>query len=133
MLRRRRQDIDAAELHLTQIASETADAQAKANESIVEAETLRDRLKELQRKLIKNERDVKDAAREADVAASLAQRASQGANELDTGYQRALLALNEKAARGGDARERSMRLQDKANRLSASVLGKVQELKGTSL
>lgn len=93
-------------------------------------EGLRERLKELQRKLIKNERDVKEAARESDVAASLASRAGQGASELDTAYQRALKALEEKTARSGDARERSARLQDKANRLSASVFAKVQELKG---
>ncbi len=95
-------------------------------------ESLRERLRELQRKLIKNERDVKEASREADVASSLAARAGQGATELDTAYQRALKALDEKATRSGDARERSARLQDKANRLSASVLAKVQELKGLS-
>lgn len=95
-------------------------------------ESLRERLRELQRKLIKNERDVKEASREADVASSLAARAGQGATELDTAYQRALKALDEKATRSGDARERSARLQDKANRLSASVLAKVQELKGSS-
>lgn len=122
-------DISAAELHLTQIASETADAQAKASESVQEVEGLRERLRELQRKLIKNERDVKEAARESDVAASLASRAGQGASELDTAYQRALRALEEKTSRSGDARERSARLQDKANRLSASVFAKVQELK----
>lgn len=118
---------------MTQIASETADAQSKAGESVTEVESLRDRLRELQRKLIKNERDVKDAAREAEVAASLAARAGQGASELETAYQRALSALNDKAARGGDARERSARLQEKANRLSASVLAKYQELRGISL
>ena len=116
-----------------QITSETAEAHSKANESVVEAESLRERLKELQRKLIKNERDVKDAVRETDVAANLAQSAANGANELDIGYQRALLALDEKASRGGSAHERSSRLQDKANRLSASVLTKVQELQGISI
>lgn len=115
---------------MTQIASETADAQAKANESVMEVESLRERLRELQRRLIKNERDVKEAGREADVASSLATRAGQGAGELDTAYKRALTALEEKVARGGDARERSARLQEKASRLSASVLAKVQELKG---
>ncbi|XP_045036688.1 myosin-7B-like [Daphnia magna] len=118
-------DISAAESHL----SETADAQAKAIESVQEVEGLRERLRELQRKLIKNERDVKEATRESDVAASLATRAGQGASELDTAYQRALRALEEKTARSGDARERSDRLQDKANRLTASVFAKVQELK----
>lgn len=93
-------------------------------------ENLRERLRELQRKLIKNERDVKEATREADVASSLAARAGQGAGELETAYQRALAALEDKAARGGDARERSARLQEKANRLSASVVAKVQELRG---
>ena len=117
-------------MHLTQIASETADAQAKANDSVNEVDGLRERLKELQRKLIKNERDVKDAAREAETAASLAQRSAQGADELDTAYQRALRALDDKAARSGDARERAQRLQEKANRLSSSVLAKVQELRG---
>ena len=124
------QDISAAELHLTQISSETADAQVKASESVVEVEGLRERLRDLQRKLIKNERDVKEAAREADVASTLATRAGQGAGELDTAYQRALRALEEKVTRGGDARERSARLLDKANRLTASALAKVQELKG---
>lgn len=102
----------------------------KASESVTEVESLRERLKELQRKLIKNERDVKDAGREADVASSLAQTATRSADELDTAYQRALKALEEKATRGGDARDRALRLQEKANRLSSSVMAKEQELKG---
>ena len=126
------QDIGAAELHLTQIASETADAQVQASESVDEVGTLRDRLKELQRRLIKNERDVKDAAREAETAAAQAQRAAQNADELETAYERALRALDDKAARGGDARERALKLQEKANRLASGVADKLRELKGGS-
>lgn len=122
-------DIGAAELHLTQIASETADAQVQASESVDEVGTLRDRLKELQRRLIKNERDVKDAAREAETAAAQAQRAAQNADELETAYERALRALDDKAARGGDARERALKLQEKANRLASGVADKLRELK----
>jgi len=115
-------------LYLTQIASETTDAHSKANESVVEAELLRERLKELQRMLIKNDRDVKDSVRETEVAAARAQVASQGASELDTIYRRTLGALDDAAAVGGSAHERSLRLQEKANRLSATVSTKFAEL-----
>lgn len=126
-------DISAAELYLTQIASETTDAHSKANESVVEAELLRERLKELQRMLIKNDRDVKDSVRETEVAAARAQVASQGASELDTIYRRTLGALDDAAAVGGSAHERSLRLQEKANRLSATVSTKFAELQGSHL
>jgi len=121
-------NINTAESYLTQIASETTDAHSTAKESVVEAESLRERLKELQRTLIKNDRDVKDAVRETDVAASRAQAASQGASELDTIYKRTLIALDDSAALGGSAHERSSRLQDKATRLSASITTKFTQL-----
>ena len=73
---------------------------------------------------------MKDAVRETDVAASRAQAASQGASELDTIYKRTLIALDDSAALGGSAHERSSRLQDKATRLSASITTKFTQLQG---
>ena len=124
------QDISAAELDLVQITSETAEAHNKANESVLESESFRERLKELKHKLIKNEHDFKGVERDLEIATALAQSASHGANEVDVRYKSVLLTLDKTTTFGESIRDRSLRLQDKANRLSATATAKAQEFEG---
>jgi len=110
-----------------QITSETAEAHSKANESVLESESFRERLKELKHKLIKNEHDFKGVERDLEIATALAQSASHGANEVDVRYKSVLLTLDKTTTFGESIRDRSLRLQDKANRLSATATAKAQE------
>lgn len=124
------QDIISTGIHLVQIASETTEAHSKGNASVVEAEMLRERLRDLEWKLKKNDQDAQDAERETKEAGGLAETAAAEANKLEKEYARMLLSLNEAAVTGDAAHDLSSRLQEKTSRLLATANSKFTKLEG---
>jgi len=122
------EDIISTGIHLVQIASETTEAHSKANASVVEAEMLRERLRDLEWKLKKNDQDAQDAERETKEAGGLAETAAAEANKLEKEYARMLLSLNEAAVTGDAAHDLSSRLQEKTSRLLATANSKFTKL-----
>lgn len=123
-------DITAADKDLAQIASETAVAQAIANKSVDDVAGMQGRLDTLKKKFTENELNAKKAAHEADVAGKLAEQAEKDAQDLEDKYNSTSQALDDKARRSGDAKERAERLRERAKKLAEEASSQLKELQG---
>ncbi|KAF4532826.1 hypothetical protein B566_EDAN002677 [Ephemera danica] len=123
-------DIATAEKDLTQIASETTEAQQKSNETVIEVDSLQIRLKLLQTRFLKNDRDAREVAEEASTVAREADVAQQRAAELQGAYYNAEQSLNKRAGQARKAQARAAELMKKASELSVGTFQKMSDLKG---
>ncbi|XP_035224803.1 laminin subunit beta-1-like isoform X2 [Stegodyphus dumicola] len=121
-------DIEAADIDLGQIASETAAAQEIANKSVDDIAGMQDRLDRLKKKFTENERNAKKSAVEANVAGKLAEQAGRDAQELQEKYNETASALDDKAKVSGAAKERADRLRERAKKLAEDANGRLKEL-----
>lgn len=122
------QAIVAAEVDLTQIASETSAAQEVANKSVDDIEVLKGKLNDLKQKFVENERGVKKAANEATVAGHLANQAEKDAEDLEDKYNKAIGELEEKARLSGAAKDKAESIRNRANELAHNATNKLREL-----
>lgn len=125
-------DIAAAEKDLVQIASETTEAQQKANETITDVGKLQSRVRELQTRFLKNSRDVGELKAEADSVVRDGATAKQGAAELRTKYDLAASRLEDRSKLSNNARQRAQKILNEASTLAITTSGKLKKLQDMS-
>ncbi|XP_064483603.1 laminin subunit beta-1-like isoform X2 [Ornithodoros turicata] len=123
-----RENIVTAQGDLAQIELETSGAQDVANNSLDDVAGLQKRLSELKNLFTKNKLDSEKAASEADAAGRMAEKAQEGAQELEDKYTRAMQALQSKSAASGDVKDRAEKLKERARRLAEDVSTKTGQL-----
>ncbi|XP_075218526.1 laminin subunit beta-1-like [Lycorma delicatula] len=121
-------DISTARKDLTQTASETREAQHKANETVADVKKLQDKLKMLHTSFLKNEKDaseVADGLKSVDVEVS---KAKQKASELRTAYGQATDSLEQRGHNFSLAHARVQQTYEKASKLFIKTKAKLKEL-----
>jgi chromosome segregation ATPase len=115
---------------LFQIASEMTDAQQKSNETVAEVDGLQMKLKNLQTRFLKNERDAREVSEEAATISTEARRAQERASELQSAYKNAEELLKRRSSTARESQEKVSGLLKKASELSLGTMSKLKELKG---
>jgi len=115
---------------LFQIASEMTDAQQKSNETVAEVDGLQMKLKNLQTRFLKNERDAREVSEEAATISTEAKRAQERASELQSAYKNAEELLKRRSSTARESQEKVSGLLKKASELSLGTMSKLKELKG---
>uniref|UniRef100_A0A1B6DHB4 Laminin subunit beta-2 n=1 Tax=Clastoptera arizonana TaxID=38151 RepID=A0A1B6DHB4_9HEMI len=123
-----KENIDLAKTDLTQITSETAVAQQKANETLTEVNGLQGQVQDLQKTFLKNEKDAREVADEALSIDADVQKTQNKAKELQNAYREAKDKLNKRSQDSGLARSRAQMLLERANQLSVNTTQKLKEL-----
>jgi chromosome segregation ATPase len=113
-----------------QIASEMTDAQQKSNETVAEVDGLQMKLKHLQTRFLKNERDAREVSEEASTISGEARRAQERASELQSAYKNAEELLKRRSSTARESQEKVSGLLKKASELSLGTMSKLKELKG---
>ncbi|XP_042225500.1 laminin subunit beta-1-like isoform X3 [Homarus americanus] len=121
-------DIDITQTHLTQIASETSDAQVKANSSLKEVQRLEDRVEEVKLQYKINQRHLEDTTNVVSQAALKSQRAANDARQLEDKYLTVEESLVLKSKAAEDARRRAEDLKKRANKLASEAFSKLDTL-----
>ncbi|XP_050676949.1 laminin subunit beta-1 [Leptidea sinapis] len=114
-------DIDAAKSDLLPIATETEQAQKKANETMDEVENLRLRLSDLQKNILKIESDADQVKQEASDVVNRAEAAEQKARELRQNFKTTNISLSERANQTSNSRERAQLLLNRATKLASDT------------
>ncbi|XP_050736724.1 laminin subunit beta-1-like isoform X4 [Eriocheir sinensis] len=122
-------DIEATQIHLTQITSETNVAQEKANASLLEVGALEKRVEQVKAAYQLNQRHLEDTTIAVDQADLKARKAANDAQQLEDKYQIVVDLLNEKSSAAEDARMRAEELKTSANKLAFEALGKLNSLR----
>ncbi|KAK7007288.1 hypothetical protein SK128_025645 [Halocaridina rubra] len=122
-------DIQATQTHLTQIASETSIAQAKANSSLKEVQLLEERVEEVKLQYKINQRHLEDTTSAVNQAALKSQRAANDAKGLEDDYRAVAEQLEIKSRAAEEARNRAEELKKQANKLASEALAKLDMLK----
>nr|XP_045621460.1 laminin subunit beta-1-like isoform X3 [Procambarus clarkii] len=122
-------DIHATQTHLTQIASETSVAQAKANSSLKEVQDLESRVEKVKIQYKINQRHLEDTTNAVSQAALKAQRAANDAKQLEDKYLTVAERLQLKAEAAEQARIRAEELKTRANKLASEAFAKLATLK----
>ncbi|XP_069950644.1 laminin subunit beta-1 isoform X10 [Cherax quadricarinatus] len=122
-------DIQATQTHLTQIASETSVAQAKANSSLKEVQELESRVEKVKIQYKINQRHLEDTTNAVSQAALKAQRAANDAKQLEDQYLNVAEMLQIKAEAAEQARIRAEELKKRANKLASEAFAKLATLK----
>ncbi|XP_042867621.1 laminin subunit beta-1-like isoform X3 [Penaeus japonicus] len=122
-------DIDATQTHLTQIASETSVAQAKANSSLIDVQDLERRVENVKLQYIINQQHLEDTTAAVNQADLKAQRAANDAKQLEDKYLTVEEKLQIKFEAAEEARRRAEELRKRANKLASEAQVKLSILK----
>lgn len=122
-------DIEATQTHLTQIASETSVAQAKANSSLREVQDLERRVESVKLQYIINQQHLEDTTAAVNQADLKAQRAANDAKQLEDKYLIVEEKLQIKFQAAEEARRRAEELRKRANKLASEAQVKLSMLK----
>ncbi|XP_047469022.1 laminin subunit beta-1-like isoform X2 [Penaeus chinensis] len=122
-------DIDATQTHLTQIASETSVAQAKANSSLRDVQDLERRVESVKSQYIINQQHLEDTTAAVSQADLKAQRAANDAKQLEDNYEIVEEKLRIKFQAAEEARQRAEELRKRANKLASEAQVKLSMLK----
>lgn len=106
------------------------DAQQKSNETVAEVDGLQNKLKHLQTRFLKNERDAREVSEEASMISGEARRAQERASELQSAYKNAEELLKRRSSTARESQEKVSGLLKKASELSLGTMAKLKELKG---
>ncbi|PSN55873.1 Laminin subunit beta-1, partial [Blattella germanica] len=122
------QDISSAQKDLAQISSETDEAHMKANETERELILLEGRLKELQTRFLKNDRDSREVTEEAEKVNREAKSAHDKTGYLENKHQDAAGKLAQKVEESLRGQEKASLLREKASRLYTTTSTKLKDL-----
>lgn len=115
---------------MLQIASETAEAQSKANETVVDVDKLQARVRDLQTRFLKNSRDVGELKAEADSVVRDGAVAKDGAAKLREKYDLTAARLQDRSKLSNSARQRATKILKDASTLSLVTSEKLKKLQG---
>ncbi|KAK6634441.1 hypothetical protein RUM43_011842 [Polyplax serrata] len=122
-------DIAAAENDLTQIASESSDALSKANETMNTVNELNGRLNTLKRRFLKNQLSASEINEEVDAVSKDANNTLTEVQKLQDQYGLAEKKLTNRAGKSYTAKERALRLFERASQLFVNTNAKEKDLK----
>ncbi|XP_046682808.1 laminin subunit beta-1 isoform X2 [Homalodisca vitripennis] len=122
-------NIEQAKIDLTQITSETGEAQQKANETVTEVNQLQEQVKTLQTGFLKNGKDAQEVKAEAESMTEEVKQAKDRAREMQSEYNLAVNTLREHSDDSLLAQTRAQKLLEKASQLSLNTTDKLKQLK----
>ncbi|KAJ9579194.1 hypothetical protein L9F63_024704 [Diploptera punctata] len=113
---------------LAQIGSETDQAHQKADETVNEVALLEGRLKELQTRFLKNDRDSREVTEESEKVNREAKSAHNKTGALELKHQTAAGKLAQRVGESARGQEKASVLREKASKLYHNTSAKYKEL-----